>query len=76
MALAEKGVVLGTFDGSVDGVIIHREKGTGGFGYDPLFVPEGYCQTFGQLPPEVKNRLSHRARALEKVAAFLGSATG
>ncbi|MDQ3621581.1 MAG: RdgB/HAM1 family non-canonical purine NTP pyrophosphatase [Verrucomicrobiota bacterium] len=73
MALAENGVVLGTFDGAVDGVIVPREKGTGGFGYDPLFVPEGYCQTFGQLPAEVKNRVSHRARALEKVAAFLSS---
>ncbi|MHA3772714.1 RdgB/HAM1 family non-canonical purine NTP pyrophosphatase [Verrucomicrobiota bacterium sgz303538] len=71
MVLAESGRVLGTFDGAVEGIIVNQEKGEGGFGYDPLFVPDGYCETFGQLPPEVKNQLSHRARALEKVRAFL-----
>ena len=73
MALAESGAVLGTFDGAVEGVIINEEKGAGGFGYDALFVPEGYCETFGQLPAETKNQLSHRARALAKVAAFLAA---
>ena len=71
MALAEHGAVLGTWDGAVEGIIINQEKGAGGFGYDSLFVPEGFCETFGQLPPETKNQLSHRARALAKVAAFL-----
>lgn len=71
MALAENGEVLGTFDGAVEGVIVNTEKGEGGFGYDPLFVPDGYCETFGQLSAEIKNSLSHRGRALEKVRAYL-----
>ncbi len=71
MALAENGKVLGTFDGAVEGVIINQEKGEGGFGYDPLFVPDGYCETFGQLSAEIKNSLSHRGRALEKVREYL-----
>jgi XTP/dITP diphosphohydrolase len=73
MALAENGETIGTFDGAVEGIIINQEKGDGGFGYDPLFVPEGHCETFAQLPAEVKNQLSHRARALEKVRRFLES---
>ena len=71
MALAKAGVVLGTFEGAVPGVIVNGERGEGGFGYDALFVPEGHCETFAQLPASVKNALSHRARALEKAAAFL-----
>ncbi len=73
MALAENGTVIGTFDGAVEGIIINEEKGAGGFGYDSLFVPEGFCETFGQLPSETKNQLSHRAHALAKVAAFLAA---
>jgi XTP/dITP diphosphohydrolase len=73
MALAENGAVLGTFDGAVEGVIINQEKGGGGFGYDQLFVPEGFCETFGELSPEIKNGLSHRGRALGKVKQFLVS---
>ena len=75
MVLSENGELLGTFDGAVEGVIINQEKGGSGFGYDPLFVPEGYCETFGQLPAEVKNGLSHRGRALEKVKHFLSGNT-
>lgn len=71
MVLAEKGRVLGVFAGAVEGIVVNEEKGEGGFGYDALFVPEGYCQTFGQLPAEVKNHLSHRARALASVITFL-----
>lgn len=73
MVLAERLTVLGTFEGSVEGVIINQEKGTGGFGYDSLFVPEGHCETFAQLPAAAKNQLSHRARALAGVAAFLAT---
>jgi XTP/dITP diphosphohydrolase len=73
LVLVEKGEVLGTFDGAVEGVIVNQEKGEGGFGYDALFVPEGYCETFGQLPAETKNQLSHRSRALAKAAAFLAT---
>jgi len=71
MCVARDGAVIGTFDGAVEGVIINQECGAGGFGYDSLFVPTGHCETFAQLPAEVKNRLSHRARALAKAREFL-----
>jgi XTP/dITP diphosphohydrolase len=71
IALARDGGVVATFDGAVEGRIIEEERGAGGFGYDPLFVPDGYEQTFGEIPAHVKNSLSHRARALAKLAAFL-----
>ena len=45
--------------------------GTGGFGYDPIFIPEGHNATFADLPAEVKHGISHRSRALEKLVAFL-----
>ncbi len=73
MALAEGGTVLGTFSGAVEGVVIDAEKGAGGFGYDALFIPAGFSETFGQLPAATKNQLSHRARALAQVAAFLAA---
>ena len=50
--------------GTVEGHLVLEARGGGGFGYDPLFVPEGYDKTFGELGPEVKNTISHRARAL------------
>lgn len=71
MVLARAGTVLGSFEGRVEGRIIAQCKGQGGFGYDPLFIPEGFDQTFAELPGEVKNALSHRARALAKVREFL-----
>jgi XTP/dITP diphosphohydrolase len=71
LVLAQDGATLGTFDGAVEGVIINSERGEGGFGYDALFVPTGHCETFAQLPAEVKNRESHRARALAKAHEFL-----
>ncbi len=49
-----------------------NSKGPGGFGYDPMFIPDGYTETFGQLPAEVKNRLSHRAQALGKLREWRG----
>jgi XTP/dITP diphosphohydrolase len=67
IALAREGKVLASFSGSVEGVIIPQEKGTGGFGYDSLFIPEGYCETFAQLGADIKNTLSHRARALSEL---------
>ncbi len=72
IVLARAGRKLGAFAGAVEGVIVNQHKGGGGFGYDPLFVPEGYCQTFGQLPAGVKNSLSHRARALAKLRDWRG----
>ena len=61
------------FEGTCEGRIEFQERGEGGFGYDPLFVPEGHEQTFGELPEEVKNRLSHRARALAKLKEKLNN---
>lgn len=60
------------FDGTCEGSIIPALKGTGGFGYDPLFIPAGYDKTFGELGEEIKNRLSHRAKALARMKAWFG----
>lgn len=58
-------------EGVVRGQITTEEHGTGGFGYDPIFIPEGYDKTFGELPAEIKNHISHRARALEELVKVL-----
>ena len=71
MALAKEGRVIQTFHGAVEGQLIVDEQGEGGFGYDPLFIPQGFDQTFGVLPAETKNQLSHRARALAEVVRWL-----
>ena len=73
LALVRNGDVLGTFEGIVEGQIADRPRGSHGFGYDPIFIPNGFQQTFGQLRPAEKNQLSHRARALKKLRAFLNS---
>ena len=62
---------LHTFEGACEGRIAHAPHGTGGFGYDPLFIPDGHERTFGELPAEVKHTLSHRARALALAARYL-----
>jgi XTP/dITP diphosphohydrolase len=59
------------FEGIVEGVITTEERGEGGFGYDPMFQPEGYTQTFSELSPEEKNAISHRGRAVKKLAEWL-----
>ena len=59
------------FEGRVDGHITETRRGTEGFGYDPVFSPEDTGKTFAELGVEVKNRLSHRARAVQKLCAFL-----
>ena len=59
------------FEGVVRGSIIEERRGEGGFGYDPIFVPEGYDLTFAELGGEVKNRISHRAKAVEQLARYL-----
>ncbi len=63
------------FEGACEGTLTCAPRGQGGFGYDPLFVPQGCEQTFGELAPDVKNRLSHRARALEKLRQWLARRT-
>jgi XTP/dITP diphosphohydrolase len=62
------GVVV---EGRVDGTLAFPGRGTRGFGYDPIFVPEGFSETFGEMDPTAKDRMSHRARAFEKLKAAL-----
>lgn len=59
------------FEGIVKGEIIKEKRGGSGFGYDPIFVPEGYTKTFAELGNEIKNKISHRAQAVEKLSRFL-----
>ena len=59
------------FEGRCDGRITEEQRGTEGFGYDPIFQPDGYEQTFAELGHEVKNAISHRGRATQKLIAFL-----
>ena len=61
------------FRGTVEGRIANAPSGTGGFGYDPVFIPAGFDLTFGQLSPSIKNMISHRAKALEQFLAFMNS---
>jgi XTP/dITP diphosphohydrolase len=64
IALARSGKLLGTFAGVVEGNIVDPPRGTAGFGYDPVFQPIGFEQTFAEMPPETKNNISHRAQAI------------
>ena len=59
------------FEGIVRGTIVKRPRGEGGFGYDPIFMPQGYHQTFAELAADVKNKISHRANAIGKLIHFL-----
>ena len=61
------------FEGIVKGEIIREKKGSSGFGYDPVFVPEGYAETFAEMGAEEKNRISHRARAVQRLCDYLNS---
>jgi XTP/dITP diphosphohydrolase len=71
LALACRGNLLGSVEGVVEGRIADKARGSGGFGYDPIFIPEGFQQTFGELPAEVKNTISHRAKAIRRLATKL-----
>jgi XTP/dITP diphosphohydrolase len=64
IALVRDGKLLGTFEGAVEGTIVDHPRGDRGFGYDPIFVPDRFDKTFGELPAETKNKISHRARAI------------
>ncbi|MBF0494086.1 MAG: RdgB/HAM1 family non-canonical purine NTP pyrophosphatase [Candidatus Omnitrophica bacterium] len=67
IALAKEGKLLDTFDAEVPGRIAFEERGTSGFGYDPIFIPAKHDQTFAEMEAEYKNKISHRALALKKL---------
>jgi len=70
---AEEAEQTQLFDGACEGKIIFEPRGKNGFGYDPLFVPNGFDKTFAELGDDVKNKISHRSKALEKLKAFFAS---
>lgn len=70
VALIEGGKVS-YFEGKIEGQIIEQQRGTAGFGYDPVFVPDGYSQTFAELGSELKNKISHRALAVKELIEYL-----
>ena len=73
IVLAQGGETLADFSGAVEGLILKAaQEGEGGFGYDPLFVPDGHEESFARLGEEVKNTMSHRSRALDGVRGWLG----
>ncbi len=74
LAVARGGEVVASFEGVVEGRLVEAAEGEGGFGYDPIFVPEGEVATFGALAAEVKHRMSHRARALAGLLRWLEDA--
>ena len=72
VAIADpNGNVLNVSEGTCKGWITFKPRGNGGFGYDPLFVPDGFDKTFAELADSIKNQISHRARALQKTRDFL-----
>lgn len=71
IAIAREGKLEASFDGHCEGRIIEAPRGCDGFGYDPVFVPQGYEKTFAELPGEVKNALSHRGRAMQAALEWL-----
>ncbi len=71
IAIAYRGDDVALFRGEVCGTIAEAPRGTNGFGYDPVFIPDGYDKTFGELPSEVKDSISHRAAAMVKAVKFI-----
>jgi XTP/dITP diphosphohydrolase len=76
LAVARNGQILATFEGIVEGKIAERPRGSHGFGYDPIFIPNGFEETFAELPEEQKNNISHRAKAIHKLQAKLPTLYG
>lgn len=71
IALAGHGGGIRLFEGIIEGTLLTEKRGTGGFGYDPIFVPDGHTLTFAEMPTEVKNAISHRALATHKLVTHL-----
>ncbi len=71
LVLARNGRILGTKSARIWGQITKAERGSGGFGYDPIFQPRGFRKTFGELPASLKKRISHRARAARAIGTLL-----
>jgi XTP/dITP diphosphohydrolase len=74
IALARDGKLLRTFEGCTEGTIVDPPRGRKGFGYDPIFRPDGFEPTFAELPSEIKNQISHRALAVFKLVDYLNIA--
>ncbi len=71
VAVADANGLVDCVEGICNGTIVEAERGGGGFGYDPLFIPDGQVKTFAELSPDIKNRISHRAKAMQKAWAVL-----
>ena len=71
VALAQNGKIVDVVNGSCSGAIAEQLRGSNGFGYDPLFLIQRYKKTFGELPLEIKSKISHRSRALKKLRGVL-----
>ena len=71
IAIAKDGKLLSTFRGEVEGEIIKNSKGAAGFGYDPIFQPNGYSKTFSELGSDIKSTISHRAKAMQQFKEYL-----
>ena len=74
IALAKNGGLITTFTGEVAGTITRSPRGKNGFGYDPIFMPEGFEETFAELPSETKNAISHRANAVGQLVRYFNTA--
>ena len=74
IALAKNGKLITTLAGEVAGTITKSPRGENGFGYDPIFIPEGFEETFAELPPETKNAISHRAKAVAELVRYFNTA--
>ena len=71
VSIAFNGEIIASFRGEVYGKIIEEARGDNGFGYDPIFMPDGFDKTFAELSQAEKNKISHRAKAIEKVIEFV-----
>lgn len=76
ISFIDEGGELRQFKGSIAGTILKEKRGSGGFGYDPIFQPDGYHQTFAELSSDIKNRISHRAKAVQSFLEYLHQKNG